>query len=230
MFDPYRRNRATGGFILVDPATNNTVAAGMILGAEQANVSNVVWHANAVVAARPAGSRGLTVWLTGLSGSGKSTVAVEVEQQAGGAPAGPPTCSTATTCATGSTPIWASAPPTGPKTSAASARWPASSPMPAWWRWCRWSAPTGSTGTGCGPCTTSAGLRFVEVFVDTPLEVCEARDPKGMYARARAGEITGFTGVDDPYEAPAAARAGAAPRARQPFGHGRLGDLRSLDG
>ncbi len=42
----------------------------------------------------------------------------------------------------------------------------------------------------------------MEVFVDTPLEVCEARDPKGMYARARAGEITGFTGVDDPYEAP----------------------------
>ncbi|CAN5861121.1 N/A [soil metagenome] len=50
-----------------------------------------------------------------------------------------------------------------------------------------------------------AGLLFVEVFVDTPLEVCEARDPKGLYAKARAGEITGFTGVDDPYEAPAAA-------------------------
>ena len=44
--------------------------------------------------------------------------------------------------------------------------------------------------------------RFVEVFVDTPLEVCEARDVKGLYARARRGEITGFTGVDDPYEAP----------------------------
>ena len=43
---------------------------------------------------------------------------------------------------------------------------------------------------------------FVEVFVDTPIEVCEARDPKGLYAKARAGELTGFTGVDDPYEAP----------------------------
>jgi bifunctional enzyme CysN/CysC len=43
----------------------------------------------------------------------------------------------------------------------------------------------------------------VEVFVDTPLEVCEARDPKGMYAKARAGEITGFTGIDAPYERPA---------------------------
>ena len=41
-------------------------------------------------------------------------------------------------------------------------------------------------------------------FVDTPLEVCEARDPKGMYARARAGKITGFTGVDAPYERPEA--------------------------
>ena len=44
--------------------------------------------------------------------------------------------------------------------------------------------------------------QFVEVFVDTPLDVCESRDSKGMYARARAGEITGFTGIDDPYEAP----------------------------
>ena len=43
---------------------------------------------------------------------------------------------------------------------------------------------------------------FVEVFVDAPLEVCEARDPKGLYKKARAGEIKGFTGIDDPYEAP----------------------------
>lgn len=46
------------------------------------------------------------------------------------------------------------------------------------------------------------GLRFIEVFVDTPLEVCEKRDPKGLYKKARAGEIKGFTGIDDPYEAP----------------------------
>lgn len=46
--------------------------------------------------------------------------------------------------------------------------------------------------------------RFVEVFVDTPLDVCEARDVKGMYAQARRGEIAGFTGIDDPYEAPEA--------------------------
>ncbi|MBK1648300.1 adenylyl-sulfate kinase [Rhabdochromatium marinum] len=43
---------------------------------------------------------------------------------------------------------------------------------------------------------------FIEVFVDTPLEICEARDPKGLYKKARAGEIKHFTGIDDPYEAP----------------------------
>ena len=43
---------------------------------------------------------------------------------------------------------------------------------------------------------------FIEVFVDTPIEVCESRDPKGLYKKARAGEIKGFTGIDDPYESP----------------------------
>ena len=50
----------------------------------------------------------------------------------------------------------------------------------------------------------AAGLDFVEVFIDTPIEVCEQRDPKGLYKKARAGELTGFTGIDDPYEAPVA--------------------------
>ncbi|MGH9133757.1 MAG: adenylyl-sulfate kinase [Ilumatobacteraceae bacterium] len=48
----------------------------------------------------------------------------------------------------------------------------------------------------------ASGLTFLEVFVDTPLEVCERRDPKGLYARARTGELSGMTGVDDPYEPP----------------------------
>lgn len=43
---------------------------------------------------------------------------------------------------------------------------------------------------------------FVEIFVDTPIQVCEGRDPKGLYRKARAGELKGFTGIDDPYEAP----------------------------
>jgi bifunctional enzyme CysN/CysC len=48
----------------------------------------------------------------------------------------------------------------------------------------------------------AAGLGFLEIHMGTPLEVCEARDPKGLYARARAGEFTGMTGVDSPYEEP----------------------------
>ncbi len=47
------------------------------------------------------------------------------------------------------------------------------------------------------------GLRFSEIYVDTPLEVCQSRDPKGLYAKAAAGELKGMTGIDAPYEAPA---------------------------
>jgi adenylyl-sulfate kinase len=50
----------------------------------------------------------------------------------------------------------------------------------------------------------AAGLDFVEVFVDTPIELCETRDPKGLYKLARAGSLKNFTGIDDPYEAPLA--------------------------
>lgn len=49
---------------------------------------------------------------------------------------------------------------------------------------------------------TDAGIPFIEIYVDVPLNVAEARDPKGLYKKARAGEIKGFTGIDDPYEAP----------------------------
>lgn len=46
------------------------------------------------------------------------------------------------------------------------------------------------------------GLSFIEIFMDTPIEVCEQRDPKGLYKKARKGELKGFTGIDDPYEPP----------------------------
>ena len=62
----------------------------------------------------------------------------------------------------------------------------------------------------------AAGLRFVEVFVDTPIELCEQRDPKGLYKKARAGEIRGFTGIDDPYEAPDAAEVVLTPEDGEP--------------
>lgn len=48
----------------------------------------------------------------------------------------------------------------------------------------------------------AVGIKFFEIFIDTPVEICEIRDPKGLYAKARTGEIKGFTGIDDPYEYP----------------------------
>src|SRR5690606_20064439 len=67
-----------------------------------------------------------------------------------------------------------------------------------------------------------AGLPFVEIFVDTPIELCEQRDPKGLYAKARAGEITGFTGIDDPYEAPLAAELVLTPENGDPAAQAAL--------
>ena len=74
----------------------------------------------------------------------------------------------------------------------------------------------------------ASGDNFVEVYVNTPLEVCEARDSKGMYAKARRGEITGFTGIDDPYEAPAAPELELETTASSPEENARLiiGELR----
>jgi bifunctional enzyme CysN/CysC len=202
MFDPYRRNRATGGFILVDATTNNTVAAGMIVGAEQANISNVVWHSNVVQRDhRP--TRGLTVWLTGLSGSGKSTVAVEVEQKlvASGQPAYLLDGDNLRHGLNADLGFSAADRAENVRRVGEVARLFADAGMVAV---VSLVSPYRADREQVRALHEATGLRFVEVFVDTPLEVCEGRDPKGMYAKARAGEITGFTGVDDPYEAPTA--------------------------
>src|SRR5690606_33429946 len=61
--------------------------------------------------------------------------------------------------------------------------------------------------------------RFLEIFVDAPLAVCESRDPKGLYRRARAGEIAGFSGIDAPYEAPEAPDLHLAAAAGSPDDH-----------
>ncbi len=200
MFDAYRRNRATGGFILVDTVTNNTVAAGMIVGAEQASDTNVVWHSNLVQRdQRP--TRGCTVWLTGLSGSGKSTVAVEVEHRlvAAGRPA---YLLDGDNLRHGlNSDLGFSAADRGENVRRVGevARLFADAGIVAV---VSLVSPYRADRDQVRALHEAAGLRFLEVFVDTPLEVCEARDPKGMYAQARAGQITGFTGVDDPYEPP----------------------------
>ncbi|GAA3850230.1 adenylyl-sulfate kinase [Saccharothrix violaceirubra] len=199
LFDSYRRNRGTGSFVLVDEATNDTVAAGMITG-PRVSSSNVVWHAPTVTREqRP--TRGLTVWLTGLSGSGKSTVAAELERRlvASGRPAYLLDGDNLRHDLNADLGFAADDRAENVRRTGAVARLFADAGTVAI---VSLISPYQADRDAVRAAHEAAGLEFVEVFVDTPLEICERRDPKGMYARARAGEIRGFTGVDDPYEAP----------------------------
>jgi bifunctional enzyme CysN/CysC len=199
LFDPYRRNRGTGSFILIDEATNNTVAAGMIIG-PRAQTSNVVWHAPAVTREQRA-TQGLTIWLTGLSGSGKSTVAVELERRlvASGRPAYLLDGDNLRHGLNADLGFGAADRTENVRRTGAVARLFADAGTIAI---VSLISPYQADRDEVRAAHEAAGLPFVEVFVDTPLEVCETRDPKGMYAKARAGEIRDFTGVDAPYEAP----------------------------
>ncbi|MEU8633722.1 adenylyl-sulfate kinase [Amycolatopsis sp. NPDC048633] len=195
LFDPYRRNRATGGFLLVDEHTGDTVAAGMITGAP---LSPVVWH-TAAVRREDRPTRGATVWLTGLSASGKSSVAVELERRlvAAGRPAyllDGDNLRHGLNKGLGFSPADRAE---NVRRVAEVARLFADAGVVAI---ASLISPYASDRASAR--AVSGDLPFVEVFVDTPLEVCEARDPKGMYAKARAGEIQGFTGIDAPYERP----------------------------
>jgi bifunctional enzyme CysN/CysC len=199
-FDPYRRNRETGSFILIDETTNSTVAAGMISRPSQQD-SNVVWHEGAVSRAERA-SRGLTVWLTGLSASGKSSVAVELERRlvASGRPAYLLDGDNLRHGLNADLGFSAADRAENVRRVGEVARLLADAGVVSI---VSLVSPYRADRDRVRAVHAEAGLPFVEVFVDTPLAVCEARDPKGMYAKARAGEISGFTGVDDPYEAPA---------------------------
>src|SRR6478609_672977 len=204
LLDEYSRNPATGSFILIDPDNNGTVAAGMVRdtapAANRAASPNAVRHQN-LVTANDRLSKGSTVWFTGLSGSGKSSVAMLVEQKllAAGRPAYVldgdnlrhglnadlgfsmddraenlrRLAHIATLLADSGQIVLV----------------PAISPLEAHRELAR-------------TVHTEQGFDFYEVFCDTPLEDCERRDPKGLYAKARRGEITHFTGIDSPYQRP----------------------------
>lgn len=169
--------------------------------------SNITWHPAAVSRAQRARAlnmRGATVWLTGLSGSGKSTIAVALEAAllAKGVPAyrldgdniRHGLCKDLGFSATDR---------------AENIRRVGEA--------CRLFADAGVIAIAAFISPYRADrdavramhehdrespLRFLEVFLDTPLSVCEERDPKGLYKKARAGQLTGFTGIDDPYEPP----------------------------
>ncbi len=198
-FDPYRRNRDTGSFILVDEATNNTVAAGMILGATQ-NEPNIVWHSGAVTRQQRK-TNGATLWFTGLSGSGKSSVAVEVERRlvASGQPAyilDGDNLRHGLNANLGFSPEDRQE---NVRRVAEVAKLLADAGVVAI---VSLVSPYRAHRDAARAIHEAGSLPFVEIFMDTPLEIAEARDPKGMYAKARAGEIPDFTGISAPYEAP----------------------------
>jgi bifunctional enzyme CysN/CysC len=201
LFDAYRRSRDTGSFILVDEANNNTVAAGMILGPSQRG-SKVVWHHGSVQRAERA-STGMTVWLTGLSGSGKSSVAAELERRlvAAGRPAYLLDGDNLRHGLNADLGFSAADRAENVRRVGEVAKLLADAGVIAI---ASLVSPYAADRQQVRASHSQASVPFLEIFVDTPLEVCEARDPKGMYAKARAGEIAHFTGVDDPYEAPEA--------------------------
>ncbi len=200
-FDPYSENRKTGSFILIDRYNNHTVAAGMIsFGLRRA--TNLVWQDIDIdrdARANLKGQKPCVLWFTGLSGSGKSTVANMVERRLHG-------MSKHTYILDGDNVRHGLNRDLGFTDADRVEN-------------IRRVGETAKLFVDAGIITIVSfispfrserqmardlieGGSFIEVFVDAPLEVCEARDPKGLYEKARGGAIKNFTGIDSPYEAP----------------------------
>jgi len=200
-FDPYEVNRDTGGFILIDRMSNDTVGAGMLHFALR-RAHNVQWQAldvNKAARAALKGQKPCVLWYTGLSGAGKSTIANLVDKKLHGMKRHTYLLDgdnvrhgmnrdlgfTAADRVENIRRIGEMAKilvDAGLIVSTAFI-----SPFQAERQMAR-----ALLGEG----------EFVEIFVDTPLTVAEQRDPKGLYKKARSGELRNFTGIDSPYEAP----------------------------
>jgi bifunctional enzyme CysN/CysC len=200
-FEPYAANRALGGFILIDKFTNATVAAGMI-DFSLRRADNVHWQPLAITRDDHAGLKNQTarvLWFTGLSGSGKSTIANEVEKQLF-------VMNRHTFLLDGDNVRHGLNRDLGfteadrienIRRVGEVAKLMADaglivltafiSPFRAERDLVRKMLPEGE---------------FIEIFVDTPLEVAESRDVKGLYKKARSGKLKNFTGIDSPYEPP----------------------------
>ncbi len=200
-FDPYTDNRDMGGFILIDRLTNNTVGAGLLHFALR-RADNVQWQSvevDRVARAAQKGQRPAVVWFTGLSGSGKSTIANIVERKLhamglhtylldGDNLRHGLNKDLGFTAADRVENVRRTAEVAALMADAGLVVLVALiSPYRAERRLARELAGTET---------------FLEVFVDTPLEEAEARDRKGLYSKARRGELPNFTGVDHPYEPP----------------------------
>lgn len=207
--DPYRRNGVTGAFILIDEHSNETVGAGIIREAREVEQApearrDVTWHRSALDRDRrwaALAQTGATVWLTGLPASGKSTIAVALERQlvAAGRAA---YLLDGDNIRHGLSDDLGFAPgdrAENVRRVGQVARLFADAGIVAL---VSLVSPLRSDRIVPRHLHDAAELPFIEVHVDTDVEECARRDPKGLYARARAGEISGFTGVDAPYEPP----------------------------
>jgi bifunctional enzyme CysN/CysC len=218
VFDSYRRNRVTGSLIVVDEATNDTVAAGVILDTEFEDDAhtgvetekterspNVRWQGTRMTRERrwqALGHSGATLWFTGLPGAGKSTVAAGVEERllAAGMSAFLLDGDNLRHGLNGDLGFDEIARRENVRRTAHVARLLAESGTIAL---VSLVSPYAADREAAAALHAADELGFMEIFVDAPLELCEQRDPKGLYARARSGELSGLTGVGAPYEAPA---------------------------
>jgi bifunctional enzyme CysN/CysC len=211
MAEPYERNRVTGAFILVDETTRDTVAAGMVIEAFEdpgpptgPHSPGVIWHEPALPRRErwsTLGIEGATIWLTGLPGSGKSTIAEELERRlvALGRPAYLLDGENVRHGLSGDLGFSAADRHEHARRVASVARMFADAGLVVI---VALVSPAAADRDWARGLHAEAGLGFFEAWVDTPLEECERRDPHGLYARARAGRLPGFTGIDAPYEAP----------------------------
>jgi bifunctional enzyme CysN/CysC len=208
--DPFAVNRGTGSFILIDEDSNDTVAAGVIRSARAIEISrgirrDVTWHPSALDRDDrwlAIDQRGGTVLLTGLSASGKSTIAVALERRLveSGQSAYLLDGDNIRHGLSEDLGFTAADRTEHIRRVGQVARLMADAGTIAV---VSLISPLAADREHLREAHREANLPFLEIFVDAPVEECERRDPKGLYARARAGEITGFTGIDAPYEAPA---------------------------
>ena len=170
---------------------------------------DVTWHAGALERGDRL-SAGATVWFTGLPASGKSTLAAAVERRLveSGRPAYLLDGDNLRHGLNGDLGFSAADRAENVRRTAHVARLLADAGVVAL---ASLVSPYAAERDRARALHAEAGLAFAEVWVATPLADCEARDPKGLYARARRGELQGMTGIDDPYEPPAAAELVATP-------------------